>query len=190
MKVVDDAAAEAFAGLSITSRRDSTGSYEHVNNTNQSSSSSRSSSIDTELTAERKARLIYVKSHVAIHPTQLKRDHISGMLGLVEVDKEVPCAPRAATDAAAGTTKEILIVWVPDELFKRLPDEDRRKYQRVEDRALEAPTEQDGMTRVSTCADSLGFIFVSLPAPKGGEYAFSVPVSKIYSMLVYPVCAS
>lgn len=32
-----------------------------------------------------------------------------------------------------------------------------------------------------------GFIFVSLPAPRGEKYAFSVPVSNIYSILVYPV---
>ena len=32
-----------------------------------------------------------------------------------------------------------------------------------------------------------GFVFVSIPPPKGEKYAFSVPVSSIYSILVYPV---
>jgi hypothetical protein len=33
----------------------------------------------------------------------------------------------------------------------------------------------------------LGFVFVSVPPPKGENYAFSVPVSSLYSILVYPV---
>jgi hypothetical protein len=32
-----------------------------------------------------------------------------------------------------------------------------------------------------------GFVFVSLPAPKGEKYAFSVPITSIYSILVYSV---
>lgn len=113
-----------------------------MNSSAQPSSALPSADIDS--TSDRRARLIYVKSHVAIHPTQLKRDHISGMLGLVEVDKEVPRAPDTGSGAAAGTAKEVLIVWVPDELFKRLPDEDRKKYQRVEGRSLNSQAEEDG----------------------------------------------
>lgn len=38
------------------------------------------------------------------------------------------------------------------------------------------------------CADwDAGFVFVSVPPPKGEKYAFSVPVTGIYSILVYPV---
>ena len=33
----------------------------------------------------------------------------------------------------------------------------------------------------------LGFVFVTVPPPHGEKYAFSVPISGIYSMLVYPV---
>ncbi len=32
-----------------------------------------------------------------------------------------------------------------------------------------------------------GFVFVSVPAPKGEKYAFSVPLSGVYSILVYAV---
>jgi hypothetical protein len=32
-----------------------------------------------------------------------------------------------------------------------------------------------------------GFVFVSVPPPKGEKYAFSVSVSSLYSILVYPV---
>ncbi|BEI80939.1 hypothetical protein CcaverHIS002_0200990 [Cutaneotrichosporon cavernicola] len=113
---------------------------------------------------DRKARLIYVKSHVAIHPTQHPRDNITGLLGLVEVDREVPLAPESGT-ATPTSGKEILIVWVPDELFKRLPDEDKRKYERIEGRPQGTPTDEDGFV--------------------GEKYAFSVPITSVYSILVY-----
>lgn len=32
-----------------------------------------------------------------------------------------------------------------------------------------------------------GFVFVTLPPPKGEKYAFSVPLANVYSILVYPV---
>ncbi len=35
--------------------------------------------------------------------------------------------------------------------------------------------------------DITGFVFVSVPPPRGEKYAFSVPVSGLYSILVYPV---
>lgn len=35
--------------------------------------------------------------------------------------------------------------------------------------------------------NNAGFVFVSVPPPKGEKYAFSVPVSSLYSILVYPV---
>ncbi|KLT38803.1 RabGAP/TBC [Cutaneotrichosporon oleaginosum] len=126
----------------------------------------------SSVAGDRQARLIYVKSHVAIHPTQHPRDNITGLLGLVEVDREVPQAPDSGA-STPSSGKEILIVWVPDELFKRLPDEDKRKYERIEGRPQGTPTEEDG------------FVFVSLPAPKGEKYAFSVPITSIYSILVY-----
>lgn len=93
-----------------------------------------------------------------IHPTQLRRDNISGLLGLVEVDREVPLAPESGT-STPSSGKEILIVWVPDELFKRLPDEDRRKYERIEGRLHGTPTDEDGKFRhawwgcAGCCAD-------------------------------------
>lgn len=92
---------------------------------------------------ERKARLIYCKSHVAIHPTQLRRDNISGLLGLVEVDKGVTRVPESSgSNSTSG--KEVLVVWVPDELFMRMSEEDQRNYKRVEDRSTRAAAEEDG----------------------------------------------
>ncbi|GMK56206.1 hypothetical protein CspeluHIS016_0300460 [Cutaneotrichosporon spelunceum] len=159
--------------LNVSGQRGSTGSSSGSRPASRDSRPATSSGEpSSSATEDRQARLIYVKSHVAIHPTQHPRDNITGLLGLVEVDRQVPQAPESGT-ATPASGKEILIVWVPDELFKRLPDEDRRKYERVEGRPQGTPTDEDG------------FVFVSLPAPKGEKYAFSVPITSIYSILVY-----
>lgn len=115
--------------MPTSQRRESTDSFEHVPS--------------YAATPERKARLIYCKSHVAIHPTQLRRDNISGLLGLVEVDKEVPHVPESSgSNSTSG--KEVLVVWVPDELFMRMSEEDQRNYKRVEDRPTGAAAEEAG----------------------------------------------
>lgn len=44
-----------------------------------------------------------------------------------------------------------------------------------------------GSDSSKTVVDVVGFVFVSVPPPKGEKYAFSVPVSSLYSILVYPV---
>jgi hypothetical protein len=190
---------DSVEDLGISDSRDSVDSFEHVPPVParprmappQPQSQSQS---QQPAQTKQKARLIYAKSHVAIHPTQLKRDHISGLLGLVEVERDagaprVPdSAPRAARTAAGA--KEVLVVWVPDDLFRRMPEEDKRNYQRVEERPNGTPTEEDGMFAGVASADqqlTTGYVFVSLPPPRGEKYAFSVPVSHIYSLLVYPV---
>ncbi|AAW46850.2 Rab GTPase activator, putative [Cryptococcus deneoformans JEC21] len=54
-----------------------------------------------------------------------------------------------------------------------MDEQDREGYRRVGELA-EGDREEDG------------FVFVSVPPPKGEKYAFSVPVTGIYSILVYP----
>ena len=83
-----------------------------------------------------KARLLYCKSHVAIHPTQFNRDNISGYLGVVEIEGNGVQADdegKVVPDPEAGG-KELLVTWVPDELMNRMDKEDRAGYKRVEDR--------------------------------------------------------
>jgi hypothetical protein len=104
--------------------------------------SSRRSSIPGS--KERKARLIYCKSHVAIHPTTFNKDNVSGYLALVEVESE-----KKATGVdeeghvTSGGGKELLVSWVPDELLGRMDEEDRAGYKRVEERSA-SQAEEDG----------------------------------------------
>jgi hypothetical protein len=163
--------------------------YHHVTAADLSSSSSTSAGSGID----KKARLLYCKSHVSIHPTSLSKDNIKGYLGVVEVD-----APGASTvdsegNVSGGSTggKELLVTWVPEEVVQRMDEGDRAGYQKVDSwtSADKGDQEEDGN---SSCfqmgsADPTGFVFVSIPPPKGEKYAFSVPVSQLYSILVYSV---
>lgn len=96
---------------------------------------------------EKKARLLYCKSHVVIHPTQFNKDNISGYLGIVEVDRAeggLRSDEEGAVKREVG--KELLVSWVPDEVLERMDEEDRAGYKRVEGRgtAQEDNTEEDG----------------------------------------------
>ncbi|WVQ72719.1 hypothetical protein IAR50_002279 [Cryptococcus sp. DSM 104548] len=136
--------------------------------------SARSSSANGDVPAG-KARLLYCKSHVAIHPTAFKTDNISGYLGVVETQSR---KPQPGDDEATGEPVNVageglLVTWVPDEVLGRMDEHDRNVYKKLGD-ADEGDTEEDG------------FVFVSVPPPKGEKYAFSIPVTDIYSILVYP----
>ncbi|ODN77782.1 hypothetical protein, variant [Cryptococcus amylolentus CBS 6039] len=124
---------------------------------------------------EGKARLLYCKSHVAIHPTAFKTDNISGYLGIVETQssKPQPADEEAKTGQLSVAGEGLLVTWVPDEVLERMDEHDRDVYKKLGHKE-EGDAEEDG------------FVFVSVPPPKGEKYAFSVPVTNIYSILVYP----
>lgn len=130
-----------------------------------------------------KARLLYCKAHVAIHPTAFKRDNIPGYLGLVDVGEGV-----AATHGVAG--EGLLVSWVPEQVLARMDAADREGYRRAGEMAA-GEREEDGECAVAGGGlTSTGFVFVSVPPPQGEQYAFSVPATSIYSVLVYPVRTS
>jgi hypothetical protein len=107
---------------------------------------------------DKKARLVYCKSHVAIHPTTFNKDNLSGYLGLVEVDASD--IPRVETDSDGNVKstqkgkKELLVTWVPNELLERMDEADREGYKRVATGFSHGPPkeqEEDGM-----CATGAG----------------------------------
>ncbi|KIR78939.1 rab GTPase activator, partial [Cryptococcus gattii EJB2] len=83
-----------------------------------------------------KARLLYCKAHVAIHPTAFKRDNIPGYLGLVDVGEGV-----AATHGVAG--EGLLVSWVPEQVLARMDAADREGYRRAGEMAA-GEREEDG----------------------------------------------
>lgn len=93
---------------------------------------------------DRKARLLYCKSHVAIHPTNFSRDNVHGYLGIVETESKGNDVDAEGNPKGHGR-KEILVTWVPDEVLQRMDVKDREGYKRVDERTQAAvPDEEDG----------------------------------------------
>lgn len=105
------------------------------------------SSSQVSSTSGRKARLIYCKAHVAIHPTQFGKDNVNGYLGLVETDLPGTTADEDGrvvvgggySDTTSGKDqsnkgREVLVFWVPEEVVNRMDQEDKDGYKKVEER--------------------------------------------------------
>ena len=98
-------------------------------------------------TSEKKARLLYCKSHVVVHPSAFNRDNVPGYLGIVEVDAEHEAVGVDEEGQVKRAQKELLVTWVPDELLERMDEEDREGYKRVEawfSGATQKDVEEDG----------------------------------------------
>jgi hypothetical protein len=109
---------------------------------------------------------------------------------------EASDVPRVETDSDGNVRstrpgkKEMLVTWVPNELLERMDEADREGYKRVATEFSHGPpkdTEDEGTSSLEERLLMVDFVFVSIPPPKGEKYAFSVSVSTLYSILVYPV---
>ena len=139
----ESASAINMASLSLQSPSPLSDDFDHVSH--PSSSASTSSTTYPGL----KARLLYCKRHVAIHPSAFRRDNIPGYLGIVEIN-----SAQQATKVNQETMvyhkehKEVLVTWVPDEILERMDKVDREGYKMVEGRfsglPAPVPNEEDG----------------------------------------------
>jgi hypothetical protein len=93
---------------------------------------------------------------VYIHPTPYARDNIPGFVAIVRKDAVKP---------------QYYIAWIPESLLEQRGQEEWDKFHKVE---VTSPKDDDGA------------VMVDLPERHGESYAFSVPISAIYSLLVYP----
>ncbi|KAG8884303.1 GTPase activating protein [Tulasnella sp. 331] len=101
-------------------------------------------------------RLIYAKS-AKVHPTAFSRDNISGFVAIVKKDALIPT---------------YLLSWIPESLLHEKGESEWEKFYRVE----AGPT-------VSQDNDEDG-VLIDAPPPRGESYAFSVPITSIYSFMV------
>lgn len=112
------------------------------------------------------ARLLFSKSHVYLHPTSHTRDNIPGYLGLAEYQQ-------------ASKESVVVLFWIPSEVAAELKEENI--YEGYEGRKEVPPNEDDSDSESE-------FVFVTLPKPSeipNKDYAFAIPLSQVYSMLVY-----
>ncbi|KAF9246277.1 GTPase-activating protein gyp7 [Melanogaster broomeanus] len=117
---------------------------------------------DTALSAfaeeESKYRLLYSKSKVYVNPTAYARDNIPGFVVLVKREAVNPT---------------YLLAWIPENLLNERGAEEWVKFVKIEERAIYDEEDEDA-------------VLIDLPTQRPESYAFSVPLTSIYSLLVHP----
>ncbi|KAB5592613.1 GTPase-activating protein GYP7 [Ceratobasidium theobromae] len=117
----------------------------------------------SETPAERdeQARLIYSKSKVYVHPTAYTRDNIPGFISIVK---------------RGGISPTYFLTWVPESLLGERGNDEWTKFL-----CVEAEYSSGVQHNIDEEEDA---VIIKAPMPKGESYAFSVPLSSIYSAVV------
>ncbi|KAG0705965.1 GTPase-activating protein gyp7 [Suillus ampliporus] len=107
---------------------------------------------------ESKYRLLYSKSKVYVNPTAYARDNIPGFVALVKREAVNPT---------------YLLAWIPETLLSEKGTDEWDKFVKIEEKATLDEEEEDA-------------VLIDLPTQRPESYAFSVPLTSIYSLLVHP----
>ncbi|KAJ6455667.1 rab-GTPase-TBC domain-containing protein [Mycena sanguinolenta] len=106
-------------------------------------------------------RLIYSRSKVYVNPTAYARDNIPGFVALVKRE-------------AANPT--YLLAWIPETLVNEKGSTEWDKFTKVEETSSALDEEDDVEEDV---------VLIDLPTQRPESYAFSVPLTSIYSLVVH-----
>ncbi|KAL6300547.1 rab-GTPase-TBC domain-containing protein [Sparassis latifolia] len=105
-----------------------------------------------------KYRLVYTKSKVYVNPTAFARDNIPGFVALVKREAVYP---------------GYLLAWIPESLLNEKGQSEWDKFTRIEEHTVVDDEEEDA-------------VLIELPTQRPESYAFSVPLTSIYSLIVLP----
>ncbi|MCJ1353520.1 MAG: GTPase activating protein [Icmadophila ericetorum] len=125
----------------------------------------------------RGVKLLFSKSKVYIHPTPSSKDNIAGFIALVQ-QKPTATAPgerpTSSSSKASVKASSFLLAWVPENSLGDVLD----AYTKVDLSDASSPPKQTPLVPLppTTTVHSAAI----------GTYAFAVPVSEIYSLLVRP----
>ncbi|KAL1880219.1 hypothetical protein VTK73DRAFT_6047 [Phialemonium thermophilum] len=131
----------------------------------------------THMETGRGVKLLYSKSKVYIHPTPSAKDNIPGYIALLQQksprDGRRPTSP-SSTESASPASSDLLLAWVPESSL----GDAASIYIKVDLSDGDSPPRQSYLVppppTVTTHRGSVG------------PYAFAIPVSAIYSLLVRP----
>ncbi|KAK8058663.1 GTPase activating protein [Apiospora phragmitis] len=132
----------------------------------------------THTESGRGVKLLFSKSKVYVHPTPSAKDNIPGFIALLQQKgprNERPTSSSSKTSTTAATaSSDLLLAWIPETSL----GEAASIYVKVDLTDDESPPKQSYLVppppTVTTHRGSVG------------HYAFAVPVSAIYSLLVRP----
>ncbi|KLU89942.1 GTPase-activating protein GYP7 [Magnaporthiopsis poae ATCC 64411] len=126
----------------------------------------------------RGVKLLYSKSKVYIHPTPSSKDNIPGYIALLQQkparDDGRPTSSASRLSATDPSSSDLLLAWLPESAL----GDSAGVYVKVDLCEGDSPPRQSFLVppppTVTTHSGSIG------------HYAFAVPVSAIYSLLVRP----
>ncbi|KAF9453194.1 GTPase-activating protein gyp7 [Macrolepiota fuliginosa MF-IS2] len=107
---------------------------------------------------EDRYRLVYSKSKVYVNPTAYARDNISGFVALVKREAQNPT---------------YLLAWIPESLLNEKGSTEWDKFVKIEEKTTWDQEDDD-------------VVLIDLPTQRPESYAFSVPLTSIYSLIVQP----
>ncbi|KAK0450802.1 rab-GTPase-TBC domain-containing protein [Armillaria borealis] len=107
---------------------------------------------------EDRYRLVYSKSKVYVNPTAYARDNIPGFVALVKREAVNPT---------------YLLAWIPETLLHERGSDEWDKFVKIEEKAPIDDEDDD-------------VVLIDLPTQRPESYAFSVPLTSIYSLVLYP----
>ncbi|GLB35011.1 putative protein with domain in Tre-2, BUB2p, and Cdc16p [Lyophyllum shimeji] len=108
--------------------------------------------------ADDRYRLVYSKSKVYVNPTAYARDNIPGFVALVKREASNPI---------------YLLAWIPESLLNEKGSSEWDKFVKIEEKVVWDENDED-------------VVLIDLPMQRPESYAFSVPLTSIYSLLVHP----
>ncbi|KAG5646650.1 hypothetical protein DXG03_002640 [Asterophora parasitica] len=123
-------------------------------------------------------RLVYSKSKVYVNPTAYARDNIPGFVALVKrVSSPFYFLSPHPTDTdllfKEATNPIYLLAWIPETLLNEKGASEWDKFVKIEEKVVWDEEDDD-------------IVLIDLPAQRPESYAFSVPLTSIYSLLVHP----
>ncbi|KAK0101094.1 GTPase activating protein [Cadophora gregata] len=130
----------------------------------------------THTTSGRGVKLLYSKSKVYIHPTPSAKDNIPGYIALLQQKPAPDSRPTSSSSPSsrAKAASSLLLAWVPEHSL----GDARDTYVKVDLAEGDSPPKQSYLVppppTTTTHSSSIG------------HYAFAIPVSAIYSLLVRP----
>ena len=161
----------------------------------RNSAEGRGSGLVPQSPEDEKYRLLYSKSKVYIHPTAYARDNIPGFVALVKRVSIGFYSPLRfgnnivfSQDAINAT---YLLAWIPESLLNQKGQEEWNKFVQVEETPV-TEDEDEGMSNHRSRAFSklmnlsTDGVLIDLPLRHPETYAFSVPLSSVYSLIVHP----
>lgn len=133
----------------------------------------------THMETGRGVKLLYSKSKVYIHPTPSAKDNIPGYIALLQQkgprrETDRPSSSSSNLSKSAAASADLLLAWLPESSL----GEAASIYVKVDLSDADSPPKQSYLVPPPPT--------VTAHSGSIGHYAFAIPVSAIYSLLVRP----